>query len=372
MQIDLVTETYPPEHGGAPRVIHRFVELLRARGHRVTVLRPRQRHEHRAGGDFLVRSLKFPFDPTLRIGLPEARRLTRRWRGERPNLVHVATQGPLGASALFVARRRGLPVATSFHTNFDQFAAHYGIQFLVPAIVGYLRAFHNRVAVTLVPSKSARARLASLGFERLRIVGRGVDGTRFHPDQRRLELRRVLGIRDDELAVLSVGRLAPEKGVALAIEATRAIRAVRPARLVVVGDGPLRRTLSDSNPDARFLGHRGGDDLARHYASADLFLFPSRTETFGNVVLEAMASGLPVIAFSNAVAAECIQSGVDGVTVPLESPASFVDAAVRVASDDDLRSALGRAARATSAAFTWDAVGAELSRELTSVVASFV
>ncbi len=366
LRIDVVTETYPPEHGGAPRVLHRFVELLRARGHRVTVLRPRQRHEAHAGDDFLVRSLKFPFDPTLRMGLPEARRLTRRWRGERPDLVHVATQGPLGASALFVARRLGLPVATSFHTNFDQFVAHYGIKFLVPAIVGYW------VAVTLVPSESARTRLAALGFKRLRVVGRGVDGARFHPNQRRLEIRRALGIRDDELALLSVGRLAPEKGIALAIEAARAIRATRPARLVVVGDGPLRRTLSAANPDARFLGHLDGDDLARHYASADLFLFPSRTETFGNVVLEAMASGLPVIAFGDAAAAECIQSGVDGVTVPLESPASFVDAAVRVASDDDLRSALGRAARSKSAAFTWDAVGADLARELTSVVTSSV
>jgi glycosyltransferase involved in cell wall biosynthesis len=336
----------------------------------VTVLRPRQRHEQHAGDDFLVRSLAFPFDATLRMGLPEGRRLTRRWRGERPDLVHVATQGPLGASALFVARRLGLPVATSFHTNFDQFAAHYGIKFLVPAIVRYLRAFHNRVAVTLVPSESARARLAALGFQRLRIVGRGVDGARFHPNQRRLELRRALGIRDDELALLSVGRLAPEKGIALAIEAARAISATRPARLIVVGDGPLRRALSAANPDARFLGHLDGDDLARHYASADLFLFPSRTETFGNVVLEAMASGLPVIAFADAAAAECIRNGVDGVTVPLESPAAFVDAAVRVAADDDLRSALGRDAHSKSAAFTWDAVGADLARELTTVVTS--
>ena len=367
LDIDLVTETYPPEHGGAPRALHRFVELLRGREHQVTVVRPRQRHEAVASAratDFLVRSVAFPFDRTLRMGLPEVLRLTTRWQKKRPDLVHVATQGPLGAAAMFVARRLQLPISTSFHTNFHQFAAHYGVTVLVPAIVAYLRGFHNRAAVTLVPSERARKKLSELGFERLRVVGRGVDRGRFHPRRRSAGLRRSLGVGDDDLLLLCVGRLAPEKNIELAIESARAVNRVTSARLVFVGDGPLRAGLERAHAGVRFVGHKDGDDLARHYASADMFVFPSRTETFGNVVLEAMASGLPVVAFDDAAAAECIRSGFDGMTAPLDAPERFVEAAARVAADVCLRSALGSRARATSGAFTWDVVGDALAREL--------
>jgi glycosyltransferase involved in cell wall biosynthesis len=370
LAIELVTETYLPEHGGAPRVIHRFVELLRARSHDVVVVRPRQRREPRnseLAADVLVRSLPFPYDRTLRVGRPEIARLARRWTERRPDLVHVATQGPLGLGALLVARRRGIPLSTSFHTSFQQFAVHYGLRLFVPAIERYLRSFHNRADLTLVPSERARKRLVALGIERLSVLGRGVDQTRFAPTLRSQSLRRSLGIPTDVLALLYVGRLAPEKNVALAIRTARLVDAVRPARLVVVGDGPLRRDLSLAHPDVLFVGHKDGEDLARHYASCDLFLFPSRTETFGNVLLEAMASGLPVVAFDDAAAAEHIRSGIDGITVPLHRPERFTEEAVRLASNATLRGALGAAASRASRGFTWDRIGDALSEQLVAV-----
>jgi glycosyltransferase involved in cell wall biosynthesis len=358
LRIAVVTETFPPEVNGVAMTLGHLVQGLRDRGHRVTVVRPLQ-DEDRSGvaGDILVKGLPIPGYPGLRFGLPAGRRLSRHWRCERPDLVHVVTEGPLGWSAVYAAHRLGIPVTSGFHTNFDHYSAHYGLGWLRPALGAYLRALHRRTRRTLVPTEALAAELAGAGVGGVRVVGRGVNTDLFHPDRRSGELRATWGVEAGQLACLFVGRLAPEKNLDLATRAFSAIAATRPgARMVWVGDGPSRAGLEKLSPDHRFAGIRTGEDLAAHYASADLFLFPSLTETYGNVVAEAMASGLPVLAYRSAAAAELISNGSNGMAVSPGDEKAFIGAAVALAADFWRFPALGAAARATIQPRSWDRV----------------
>lgn len=362
MEIALVTETFPPEVNGVARSLSHLVEGLARRGHRLAVVRPRQGRQDRPREEGGVTQLPLPGAPLprydgLRFGLPARRRLERRWARTRPTVVHVATEGPLGWSALRAATGLGLPVSSSFHTNFHLYGRHYGYGALQRVAVVYLRAFHNRAACTLVPSESARATLAERGFRNLGILARGVDSRLFAPDRRREELRRSWGAGPGDPVVAYVGRLAGEKNLPLAVRAFLAARERVPgARFVLVGDGPSRQVLERRHPELLFCGMRRGEDLAAHYASADLLLFPSLTETFGNVVTEAMASGLAVVAFDYAAAGLHLEHGANGLALPLGDEEAFVAAACALAAEPERARRLGRAARRTAEGITWEAV----------------
>ena len=304
IRIAVVTETYPPEINGVARTVGPMVEWLLARGHTIDLVRPRQRPEpprapHPALHEFLTGGAAVPRSQ-VQVGFALPGTLAARWRAVRPDLVHVVTEGPLGWAAVSAAIALGIPVCSDFHTNFHSYAGHYGFGWMQGAVTAYLRWFHNRTASTLVPTEQLRAELEQLGLERLRIAGRGVDARLFDPARRSAELRRQWGCAGDELVVLSVGRLAPEKALDLFASAAKSMQAIDlRIRVVVVGDGPVRAPLERRNPGFHFAGARVGEDLAAHYASADVFLFPSTSETFGNVVLEAMASGLALLASSS-------------------------------------------------------------------------
>lgn len=362
MRIACVTETYPPEVNGVSLTVARMVEGLQQRNHDVQLLRPRQNREQLAGqGDrfheVLLRGMPIPRYPSLRMGVPSKRTLVRLWTLQRPDVVHIATEGPLGWSALQAALHLKLPVCSDFRTNFHTYTQHYGVGWLRKPIMAYLRKFHNRTLCTMVPTEALRRELASEGFQRLEVVTRGVDTRQFAPSRRSAELRASWGADDDTLVVCCVGRLAREKNLEVLLEAFRAIeQRVPQARLVLVGSGPLQDELRAACPGAIFTGQRRGEDLAAHYASADLFLFPSTTETFGNVTTEAMASGLPVVAFDYAAAAQVIADGEQGVRVPFADPKAFVDAAVALAFDPARRERLGRAARERALQLDWEAI----------------
>jgi glycosyltransferase involved in cell wall biosynthesis len=316
-----------------------------------------------------VRGVRAPFLPGFQLGLPAGRKLTRLWSRHRPDLVHVVNEFLLGRSALRAARALRLPLTTSFHTNFHSYGVHYGLGLLEPAATGYLRRFHARAARTLVPTEQTRARLAALGFTHLALVPRGVDTELYTPARRSGLLRAGWGVPDDGLVALSVGRLAPEKNVPLAIRAAAALRGREPrTRLIVVGDGPARRRLERQAPEAVFTGALRGETLAAHYASADVFLFPSLTETFGNVVLEALASGLAVVAFDEAAAGQHVRHGHDGLLAPVGREDLFLAHAESLAAPG-LARRLGEAARGTAEALGWDRVGESLEEELLGVVA---
>lgn len=352
MRIATVTETWPPEVNGVAKTAARFVQGLRERGHQVHVVRPRQSPDERAGADeVLVQGMAIPRYANLRVGLPAKRALVRLWTFRRPDVVHIVTEGPLGWSALAAAAKLKLPVVSDFRTNFHSYSSHYGVGWLKKPIVAYLRRFHNRTAATLVPTEAMRAALAQMGFQRLRVIARGVDTALFSPQKRSAGLRASWGAGPDDVVALYVGRLAPEKNLA-------ALAPVPGAKLVFVGDGPARAELAARFPDAVFAGTRTGADLAAHYASGDVFLFPSLTETFGNVTLEAMASGLAVVAYDYAAAAEVIRHGVTGALVPLGS--EFAAPAAGLGSDAERARRLGKAAREAARARGWDSVVAEL------------
>jgi glycosyltransferase involved in cell wall biosynthesis len=372
LRIACVTETYPPEVNGVAMTIARLVQSLRARHHVVQVVRPRQAADasSRDGhADVLVRGMPIPRYAGLRMGLPCMGKLVKLWKEQRPDVVHIATEGPLGRSALLAARALGLPVCSDFRTNFHAYSRHYGFGFLRRPIIAYLRRFHNATQCTMVPTQALHDDLLKEGFRDLTTVARGVDVHRFDPVHRSEVLREQWGAAPDDLVVACVGRLAPEKNLGTLIAAFDAIRRDRPrARLVLVGDGPMRKELQARCPDAIFAGQRIGADLATHYASADLFLFPSVTETFGNVTTEAMASGLAVVAFDYAAARRLIRHGENGALVPFDDSAAFVATAARTAADLANCRVLGARARIGVLALDWDSIAAQVEGVMASVM----
>jgi glycosyltransferase involved in cell wall biosynthesis len=337
LRVAMVTETYPPEINGVAMTIGRLVAALQAREHQVQLIRPRQRGDATAPTDpgpleqVLRPGIPIPHYAGLNLGLPAKRVLARLWARRRPDVVHIATEGPLGWSAMAAARKLGIPVLAGFHTNFHSYSRHYGLGWLKTPIHAYLRKFHNQARITVVPTRDLRDELSRQGYRNIEVLARGVDGDLFSPDRRDPELRRLWGVGETGLAVLYVGRIAPEKNLDLLARAFAAIEQARPdARLVLVGDGPDAAALKAHHPRHLHAGPRTGVDLARHYASADLFLFPSLTETFGNVVLEAMASGLAVLGFDYAAAAEHIRHGDNGTKVAFGDEAEFIATAGRL------------------------------------------
>jgi len=305
----------------------------------------------------------------LKIGLPAKRGLVRLWMLKRPDVVHIATEGPLGWSALAAATKLKLPVSTGFHTNFHSYSKHYGIGFLKNPIAAYLRKFHNRALATLVPTEGLRRELECNGFRNLHVVSRGVDTSLFSPARRSPELRRSWGADEQGLVAMYVGRMAPEKNLPLAITALRAMHERNPlVRLVMVGDGPERASLASRNPKIIFAGTRSGEDLATHYASADIFLFPSLTETFGNVTLEAMASGLAIVAYEYAAARQCLVHEVSGLLAPFGDSSAFVGMAAGLVEDSTRMAALRVSARAAAERIDWESVVDEFEKVLRGVM----
>ena len=374
LRIAVVTETYPPEINGVAMTLGRFVRALQEREHQVQLIRPRQSADDQPRDESNLEQVLRPGVPIpryagLRMGLPAKSTLRRIWSLKRPDVVHVVTEGPLGWSALAAANTLRIPVATDFHTNFHSYSRHYGLGWLKKPIAAYLRKFHNQARVTMVPSLTIRRDLESAGFRNLEVVARGVDTQLFDPARRNQDLRAAWGVPEQGLAVLYVGRIAPEKNLDLLVRAFRAIARVRPdARLILVGDGPELAALRAAHPDFVCCGALRGEDLARHYAAADVFLFPSLTETFGNVLLEAMASGLASVSFDYAAAAEHVRHEVNGLKAGYGDAGEFVAQCLRLTSEAGLRASLGREARASALDLSWQHIFVRLEEIFLDIV----
>ncbi|TVP92152.1 MAG: glycosyltransferase family 1 protein [Thioalkalivibrio sp.] len=360
-RVTVVTETWPPEVNGVAMTIHRLVEWL-SRRHEVSLIRVRQRGDDPGASVPGVKTRVMPSVPLpryreLRMGVPSTRALKRLWQRERPDIVHVITEGPLGWSAVRAANAVGIPVISDFHTNFHQYTTHYGLGLFRPIALRYLRSLHNRTRLTLVPTRSLAEDLEQAGFRDLDVLARGIDTERFSPERRQETLRARWGAGPDDPVLLMVSRIAPEKNLPLALQAFEQARERMPgARMVVVGDGPARASFAKAHPDVRFAGMQTGEPLADHYASADIFVFPSLSETFGNVTLEAMASGLAVVAFDYAAAREHIADGRNGRSVPGTDPGAFADVVAEVAADRLQAKRLGNAARETALSIDWERI----------------
>jgi len=365
IHLAIITETWPPGINGVAHTIHRLVQgLLESGAYHIELIRPEQTGEMPSVTrnalkleQHLVNGLRLPFYPEVQLGHPQYFTLKRRWSRNRPDLVQIVTEGPLGYSAIKAARKLGIPLISDFHTNFDQYSRHYHYPCLFRLIRAYLRHLHNQTRLTLVPTNSLRAELQQNGYERLGLLTRGIDTQQFHPGHRSPALRHGHGIRDEQLLVLLVSRMAQEKNLDLAFKAFRAIQQQTPeARFLLAGDGPERTRLQKQHPDCHFVGMQTGRALAQYYASADLFLYPSTTETFGNVILEAMASGLPVVTFDYAAAREHIHNTVNGISVPFADPDAFIASALELSLDRERCRAIGSMARHTATGLGWEKV----------------
>lgn len=364
------TDTYPPQVNGVSVVTALSVDGLRARGWEVEVVAPAypiQRdnpfpagtESNRLAGVTAVPSVALPLYPELRLAAPAQRIVAEVIERFQPSLVHAATEFMIGKTGQREALRRGIPAVSSYHTDFGRYATSYGIDWLRGTVSGYLSRFHRQSRRVYTPGHPARAELRRLGVHQVEVWGRGVDIGVFHPARRDLALRRVYA-GNDTLLLLHVGRLAPEKGVERILAAFHAARldigARIPMHLVIAGSGPreggLRRR---ADQHVTFLGnldrHRV---LPRLYASADAFIFASETETLGLVILEAMASGLPVVAAPAGGVADHLVDGVNGLGYDPGDVTAMAGAIVRVAESPELRHRLGLGARRTAEALSWE------------------
>lgn len=364
MKLCLVTETFPPEVNGVAMTLERLMSQLTRDGHEVLVCRPRQSSdaESKVNGVYQFAEVTFPglpiiCYPGLRIGLPGKRKLKALWQANRPDVVHVATEGPLGQSAVAAARSLGIPLVTTFHTNFQDYLEHYRMGWLKSACVAYLRGMHNKALCNMAPDQSLMQTLSEYGFKSVERLGRGVDTELFDPKRRDLELRASWGATEADPVYIHVSRVAKEKNIPFVLDTFRKIRTDSPnAKCVIVGDGPVTEKLKKQYPECIFAGMRFGEDLARHYASADIFLFGSTTETFGNVITEAMASELIVLAYDYAAAKQYIVDGVNGFSAEAFDAQDFEQKAMVIARNWQAFSNVRSAARVTTFELPWSKI----------------
>lgn len=364
MKIDIVTDTFAPDVNGVAMTLGRLTDGLKKRGHRVHVIHT---GETAGPGETSSPSVPLPGYREVRVGLPEPFKLRARWMKKRPDAIYVATESPLGKSALKAANALKIPVATGFHTNFHQYMEQYRMGGLQPVAMAYLRRFHQRADCTLTPSRDVADKLVAEGFNNVHLLGRGVDTELYSPAKRCETLRAEWGATPGAPVAVIVGRVAAEKNFDVAMMAFEQMRqAVPDMRCVVVGDGPIREKLAEKHPWVHFAGVRLGEDLAKHYASADVLIFPSETETFGNVLLEAMASGLVTVSYDYAAAGLHVRCGENGLKATKSDAEAFVKKSVEALSmrpEHHLR----RAARETAERLGWDQVVNEFEFRLESI-----
>jgi glycosyltransferase involved in cell wall biosynthesis len=301
-------------------------------------------------------SLPLPGYAAVRLGLASRRWFRALFEREKPDVLYVAVETPLGIAAIWAAREAGIVVVSGFHTNFHTYARDYHFTLLQPAMEALLVAIHNHTQLTLAPSMETGTMLRRMGIADVAVLGRGVDTELFRPEARDRDLRAKWGAGEKVPVAMYVGRLAPEKNLKLLEAAFETFKQEQPRGVcVVVGDGPCAEAMRAKHHDWVFAGMRSGRDLARHYASGDVFIFPSESETFGNVVLEAIASGLVTVAYDYAAAKEHLMHGENALLAPLHDEAAFLDQ-VRNASlrwDND---GIRIAARVKASSLSWERV----------------
>jgi glycosyltransferase involved in cell wall biosynthesis len=276
----------------------------------------------------------------------------------QPDLFHIATPDLLGLAALWTARKWKTPVVASYHTHFASYLDYYRLGILEGAIWSYMRWFYRQCLHVYVPTKSMEAVLRSHGIDgNLRLWPRGVDSMLFNPAKRSNAWRAQRGIADSEIVVAFVSRLVAEKGLNVVVDVMRGLSDRHAAyRALIVGDGPERKNIESSMPNAIFEGHLTGEELATAYASSDVFLFPSETETFGNVTLEALSSGLPAVVANATGSNALVQDSVNGFLVEPRNQAAFLERVHQLVKDGELRRRMGTAARISAESYDWSAV----------------
>jgi len=358
IRLALFSDTFAPQVNGVARTLDRLVSAVETRGGAVQVITVADPGASELLHVQRVSSRPFWAYPELRLAWPSRRDIAPVMDAFQPTLVHAATEFGVGMAGRRWALHSGIPLVTSYHTNFTAYASHYNLGFLAQPGWSFLRWFHNGARRTYCPTRAILQDLSARGFRQPQVWPRGVDTARFAPQFRSTALRASLGASDDTLVVTYVGRLASEKGVQVALDALRQASAARPGaiRFHVVGDGPYEGRLRERAPDGtRFAGRLEGQALSEAYASGDLFIFPSTTDTFGNVLLEAMASGLPILGADVGPTREVVGPEAGWFVEPGNGPA-FAAEIVRLVDDRTRLAVAAFAARERATAQSWDAI----------------
>lgn len=372
--VAVVTETWYPDINGVSHSIGKIVHHLLDLGVNVQLFAINNEKLEESEIDSRIeyhpcRGRKLPFYKEVSFGIFNSKQLRLQWRKDPPDIIQIVTEGPLGYSAMKTAKRLNIPAFSDYHTNFQLYSKNYHLGWLEKMVSGYLRYLHNQTKMTLVPTKELQKQLQNQGYENVKIMTRGIDTDVFNPKYRNQKLRKTWGVSNNEPVILYVGRIAAEKNIALAIKAYQEIHAQNPnCKFVLVGDGPLRKQLQQKHPELIFCGMKTGKALSEHYASADIFLAPSITETFGNIILEAMASGLAVVTYNYAAAKEHMENEVTGIKVPFNDNDEFIRQAVALTQDESLTELLKNNAHLRVQNLSWEAVSKKLLRQMNQII----
>lgn len=371
MRVAYFTESILPHVDGVSLTLARLFATLERQGVDFRIFAPQQPGPEVSWADRVrtVRSVAFPLYRDYRVSLPWGHGLARLLDQDPPDLIHVVSPTPLAVWAQSYGARRGIPVVASFHTDFVSYFRYYHVRPLEAFGWNMLRRFYNRCRATYAPSHSTVRQLQRRGIHGVHLWSRGIDLQRFDPRHRDPALRAAAGAEGDTPLLLFAGRLVREKDLADLVHIHRQIK--HPHRLVLVGDGPMRAELEAALPDAHFAGHQTGEMLARWFASGDVFVFPSTTETFGNVVLEAFASGLPAVVANRGGPPDLVEVGVTGLIAGPNDPADFARCVDELLADPERRRAMGQHAReAAERERDWEAINGQLLESYARVIAT--
>ena len=373
LRIALFSGNYNYVLDGANLSLNRLVGYLLRQGAQVRVYSPTVREPaFEPTGDLVsVPSLPIPFRSEYRFPLALTPRVRRDLAAFNPNVVHIASPDIVAHRAVTWARRNKVAAVATIHTRFDTYLAYYHLHWFEPAVRALMRRLYRRCDAIMAPAESTAAVLRAQRMNRdIAIWARGIDRERFNPDRRDMEFRRELGFADDEVVVAFLGRIVMEKGLDVFAGAIKELgaRSVR-HQVLVIGDGPARAWFEQQLPDAKFIGQRTGDELATALASADVLLNPSITESFGNVTLEAMACGLPVVAADATGASNLVRDGESGILVEPTDLGGFADALQTYAEDPELRARHGAAGLAFAMTMDWDRINSVVIRTYLRAIA---
>jgi len=359
MRLALFTDTFHPQVNGVALTLQRLVRYLEIKGIEHQLFAP-ETAEECVPADNINRSLSFPFMfyPECRIALPNIYKIRKRLEAFQPDLIHVATPFNIGLCGLFYGKRHQIPLVASYHTHFDRYLEHYHLQLAAPLFWRYIRWFHQHCIRTFAPSQETLGLLQQQGIDGLRIWNRGVDCSLFNPERRSSRIRDRYNIKEPFL-FLYVGRLAPEKDIDVLTDIMRKLPASCSERVhwLIVGEGPMLGELRSADlPRVTFTGYLKGEQLAEAYASSDLFVFPSSSETFGNVVLESLAAGLPVIGARSGGVQEIIDHGHNGLLCTAKDSEAFVSSVVTMINHPELLLSMGKEGRRYATTQSWDSI----------------
>jgi glycosyltransferase involved in cell wall biosynthesis len=372
MRVAIFSEVYWPMVSGVGVTLRRLADSLMRRGHAVRVYSASYNLPDSGDRPEVCRSASRPFFlyPDVQWAFPRHRALMEDVQRFRPDVIHLATEFAMGYAGSRVARQLGIPMVASAHTDYEQYASRYRVDWAIRAGWRYLRWFYSQADMVLCPTRIYEQHLHSRGVTHTGIWSRGVDAHLFHPEYRSNAYRAALGARHGDPVITYIGRLAREKNLELLLDAWTSIRSRYPsARLVLVGQGPLEEEIAGRGlAGVHLTGLLTGRDLAEAYASADLFAFPSVTETFGNVLLEAMASGLPTVVAAAGGVLEFVRHGRNSWLVEPNSADAMADGVARLLDDIPLRRGLAEGGLATARSRGWDMVDDRLLEDYARIV----